>query len=105
LNVSTVHGRGEVLDLRGRLIPIHRLHQRFGIPHDAQQPWEGIVVIVEHGGKVSALMVDEMISKQEVVIKNLGAFMQKLPGVAGGAILGDGAIALILDPTSLLMAA
>lgn len=104
-NISTVHGRGELLDLRGRLIPIHRLHQRLGIPHDAQHPWDGIVVIVEHGGKTSALLVDEMISKQEVVIKNLGAFMQNLPGVAGGAILGDGAIALILDPTSLLMAA
>jgi two-component system chemotaxis sensor kinase CheA len=46
-----------------------------------------------------------MVSKQEVVIKNLGAFMQGLPGVAGGAILGDGNIALILDPASLLQAA
>ncbi|MEO7414335.1 MAG: chemotaxis protein CheA [Opitutaceae bacterium] len=104
-NISTVHGRGEVLDLRGRLIPIQRLHRRFGIAHEAKQPWEGIVVIVEHAGKTSALLVDEMISKQEVVIKNLGAFMQNLPGVAGGAILGDGTIALILDPTSLLHAA
>jgi two-component system chemotaxis sensor kinase CheA len=46
-----------------------------------------------------------MISKQEVVIKNLGSFMQGLPGVAGGAILGDGNIALILDPASILQAA
>jgi two-component system chemotaxis sensor kinase CheA len=103
--ISTVHGQGEVLDLRGRLIPIHRLHQRFGIPHDAEQPWDGIVVIVEHSGRVSALLVDEMVSKQEVVIKNLGAFMQGLPGIAGGAILGDGSIALILDPGTLLQAA
>jgi len=50
-------------------------------------------------------LVDEMVSKQEVVIKNLGAFMQNLPGVAGGAILGDGNIALILDPATLLQAA
>ncbi|HEX2855071.1 MAG TPA: chemotaxis protein CheA [Opitutaceae bacterium] len=104
-NISLVHGRGEVLDLRGRLIPIHRLHQRFGIAHDAEHPSDGIVVIVEHSGKISALLVDEMVSKQEVVIKNLGAFMQNLPGVAGGAILGDGNIALILDPASLLSAA
>lgn len=104
-NISTVHGKGEVLDLRGRLVPVHRLHQRFGIPHQAENPWDGIVVIVEHSGKVSALLVDEMVSKQEVVIKNLGAFMQGLPGVAGGAILGDGNIALILDPGSLLQAA
>ncbi len=103
--ISTVHGRGEVLDLRGRLLPIHRLHRRFGIPHQAENPWDGIVVIVEHSGTVSALLVDEMVSKQEVVIKNLGAFMQSLPGVAGGAILGDGNIALILDPATLLQAA
>ncbi|HET7537886.1 MAG TPA: chemotaxis protein CheA [Candidatus Didemnitutus sp.] len=103
--ITTVHGQGEVLELRGKILPLHRLHRRFGIPADAQQPWDGIVVIVEHSGKVSALLVDEMVSKQEVVIKNLGAFMQGLPGVAGGAILGDGNIALILDPGSLLQAA
>jgi two-component system chemotaxis sensor kinase CheA len=101
-HVSTVHGQGEMLDLRGRFVPIHRLHRRFNISGEAANPWEGIVVIVESSGKVSALLVDEMVSKQEVVIKNLGAFMQNLPGVSGGAILGDGNIALILDPGSLL---
>ncbi len=104
-HVSTVHGQGEVLDLRGRFVPIHRLHRRFNITGEASNPWDGIVVIVESSGKVSALLVDEMVSKQEVVIKNLGAFMQNLPGVSGGAILGDGNIALILDPGSLLHAA
>jgi two-component system, chemotaxis family, sensor kinase CheA len=103
--ISTVHGRGEVLDLRGRFVPIHRLHRQFGIAGDATNPWDGIVVIVETSGRTSALLVDEMVSKQEVVIKNLGAFMQNLRGVAGGAILGDGNIALILDPGSLLNAA
>ncbi len=104
-SISTIHGQGEVLDLRGKFVPIHRLHQRFGLSSDSKNPWEGIVVIVENAGKVSALLVDEMVSKQEVVIKNLGGFMQNLPGVAGAAILGDGSIALILDPGSLLNAA
>jgi two-component system chemotaxis sensor kinase CheA len=103
--ITTVHGRGEVLELRGRILPLHRLHRHFGINADAQQPWDGILVIIEHSGKVSALLVDEMVSKQEVVIKNLGALMQGLPGIAGGAILGDGNIALILDPGTLLQAA
>jgi two-component system chemotaxis sensor kinase CheA len=103
--ISTVHGTGEVMELRGRILPLHRLHRRFNIPADAEKPWDGIVVIIEHSGRTSALLVDEMISKQEVVIKNLGAFMQGLPGVAGGAILGDGNIALILDPASILQAA
>jgi two-component system chemotaxis sensor kinase CheA len=107
-NIVTVQGCGEVLDLRGRMIPLHRLHRRFGIPARANEPWEGIVVIVEAGGKICALLVDEMISKQEVVIKNLGAFMQGISsaaGISGGAILGDGNIALILDPAALLHAA
>ncbi len=104
-NLSMVQGQGEVLDLRGRLLPVHRLSRCFKIPADAANPWDGIIVIVEHGGKAYALLVDEMVSKQEVVIKNLGAFMHGLPGVAGGAILGDGSIALIIDPGSLLKAA
>ncbi|MBK8477533.1 MAG: chemotaxis protein CheA [Opitutaceae bacterium] len=103
--VFTVQGRGEVLDLRGKIIPLHRLHEKFGIQPRAHNPAEGIVVVVELSGRTSGLLVDEMVSKQEVVIKSLGALMQGLPGVAGGAILGDGNIALILDPASLLSAA
>lgn len=103
--VFTVQGRGEVLDLRGKIIPLHRLHEKFGIEPKAHNPAEGIVVVVELSGRTSGLLVDEMVSKQEVVIKSLGALMQGLPGVAGGAILGDGNIALILDPASLLSAA
>ncbi len=103
--LSTVQGRGEVLDLRGKIIPLHRLHQKFGIEPKAHNPADGIVVVVESSGRTSGLLVDEMVSKQEVVIKSLGALMQGLPGVAGGAILGDGNIALILDPASLLSAA
>jgi len=101
---SSVHGRGELMDHRGRILPLHRLHRRFNISGAIEQPWEGIVVLVEANGKVAALLVDEMVSKQEVVIKNLGGFLQGLIGVAGGAILGDGNIALILDPASLFSA-
>ncbi len=98
---TTVHGRGEVLDHRGRILPLHRLHRRFNIAGAIETPWEGIVVIMETNGRVSALLVDEMVNKQEVVIKNLGAYLHGLAGVAGGAILGDGNIALILDPASI----
>jgi two-component system chemotaxis sensor kinase CheA len=103
--ISTIQGTGEVMELRGRIMPLHRLHRRFNIPADSEKAWEGIVVIIEHSGRTSALLVDEMISKQEVVIKSLGAYMQGLPGVSGGAILGDGNIALILDPGTILQAA
>jgi two-component system chemotaxis sensor kinase CheA len=103
--ISTIHGTGEVMELRGKIMPLHRLHRRFGIPADNEKPWEGIVVIIEHSGKTSALLVDEMLSKQEVVIKNLGSYLHGLSGVSGGAILGDGNIALILDPVAILQAA
>ncbi len=99
--LSTIQGSGEVIDHRGHILPLHRLHRRFGIQGAVENPCEGIVVIIELGGRVYALLVDELLNKQEVVIKNLGAYLQNLPGVAGGAILGDGTIALILDPASL----
>ncbi len=101
----TVHGRAEALDLRGKILPLFRLHRQFSIPGAIERPSDGIVVVVEVSGKQRALLVDEMLSKQEVVIKNLGAFMRRIPGVSGGAILGDGNIALILDPFSLFQAA
>jgi len=102
--ISTVHGRGEVLDHRGRFLPIQRLNRRFLIPGGIENPTEGIIVILETSGTLTALLVDEMVSKQEVVIKNLGGMLAKLPGISGGAILGDGNIALILDPSSLFAA-
>ena len=103
--ISAVPGRGEMLDHRGRVLPIERLNRKFRIPGAIENPAEGILLLVETSDKVTALLVDEMVSKQEVVIKTLGGFLTDLPGIAGGAILGDGNIALILDPTSLFAAA
>ena len=48
----TVHGTGEALDLRGKILPLHRLHRQFSIPNAVENPWEGIVVIVEVSGKI-----------------------------------------------------
>lgn len=99
--ITKIQGRAEVLDMRGKTVPITRLHERFSIATDITDLTAGILVIIESFGKPYGLLVDEMISKQEVVIKSLGSMMQGLPGVAGGAILGDGSIAIILDPASL----
>ena len=102
--LASVQGRGEVIDHRGKILPLHRLHRRFEIAGAVEDPTQGIVVMIEVGNKTYALLVDELLNKQEVVIKNLGAYLQDRPGVAGGAILGDGTIALILDPASLCAA-
>ena len=92
---STVHGRGENLLVRGELVPIIRLYEVFGVPSTYTDPCEAIVVVVENEGRRRALMVDELLGKEEVVIKNLGGL--DVPGVAGGTILGDGRVGLILD--------
>lgn len=94
-NYSTVHGRGENLLVRGELVPIIRLYEIFGVPSTNTDPCDAIVVVVENEGRRRALMVDELLGKEEVVIKNLGGL--DVPGVAGGTILGDGRVGLILD--------
>lgn len=99
--IKTMQNNLEILDLRGQSIPILHLHKRFGIPNAITDPSESIIVILETMGRPIGLMVDAMIGKQEVVIKSLGSALRNLPGIAGGAILGDGNIALILDPASL----
>ncbi len=100
--IKTLQNNVEVLNLRQQSIPILRLHQKFNIPNAVTDATNGIVVILETLGRPFALLVDAMIGKQEVVIKSLGNALNNLPGIAGGAILGDGNIALILDPTTLV---
>jgi two-component system, chemotaxis family, sensor kinase CheA len=99
--ISTVHGRHEMAMVRGTLIPLIRLHQRFHVKPRHEHPWESLLIVAESGTKLFCLMVDELIGKQEVVIKSLGESMRNIAGVAGGAILGDGRVGLILDPEGL----
>src|SRR5579864_680486 len=95
--ISTIRGREEMAMVRGTLLPLIRLHRRFGIDPRFENPWDSLLIVSENGGKQFCLMVDELIGKQEVVIKSLGEAMRNITGVAGGAILGDGRVGLILD--------
>ena len=65
-------------------------------PHDA------LFICIEGEGRRCALMVDELLGQQQVVIKSLGQSMGHIPGVSGGSILGDGCVGLILDAGGLL---
>jgi two-component system, chemotaxis family, sensor kinase CheA len=95
--VFTVEGRHEMVLVRGALLPVTRLYQHFGVtPRSTDLP-QSVVVVAETGDKRVCVMVDELIGKQEVVIKGLGETFKQVTGVAGGAILGDGRVALILD--------
>ncbi|MCC6243374.1 MAG: chemotaxis protein CheA [Gemmatimonadaceae bacterium] len=95
--LSTVVGRGEVVLLRGELMPILRLHRLFDVPDAVESPMDGLLMIVGDGTRRTALLVDDLLGQQQVVAKTLGSAMGKVPGVSGGAILGDGRVGLILD--------
>lgn len=95
--VSTVQGRGEMVMVRNRLLPLIRLYRSLGVSARNESPEESMLIVAESEGHRFVLMVDDFIGKQEVVIKSLGASLRNTPGVAGGAILGDGRVGLILD--------
>lgn len=100
--LSTVHGKGELVDVRGRLIPLLRLNDFLDVKADQVDPTRAVVVVIESDGAERCVLVDEVLGKQEVVIKSLGDTFQTNPLLAGAAILGDGRIGLILDAHALV---
>ena len=100
--VSTVHERGEMVTVRGRQTPVLRLGRFLGATSKITRPEDGIIVVVESGDTARGLLVDELIGKQEVVIKSLGPAFEHQNLAAGGAVLGDGWVALILDVDTLV---
>jgi two-component system, chemotaxis family, sensor kinase CheA len=96
-SLSTVAGRGELVMLRGKLMPIFRLHRLFGIHSALEDPAQALLVVVGDEDRRCALLVDELLGQQQVVAKSLSRAVGKIPGVSGGAILGDGQVGLILD--------
>lgn len=99
--LSTVPGGGEMVMVRGSLLPVLRLYLRFGVEPTSSEPSSGVLVVVESARKKFCVLVDELVGKQEVVIKSLGETFKHVTGVAGGSILGDGRVALILDVEAL----
>lgn len=95
--VFTVEGKGEMVMVRGRLLPLVRLAERLGVEGRSREVSDGLVIVGESGSRVFCLLVDELAGKQEVVIKSLGPAFREARGFAGGAILGDGRVGLILD--------
>ena len=101
-SLSTVAGRGEMVLVRGELLPIFRLYELFDVSGAATDPGEALLVIIQGEGQRCALMVDELLGQQQVVVKSLGQSLGQIPGVSGGAILGDGRVGLILDAGGLV---
>ncbi len=95
--LNTVQGKGEMVMVRNTLLPVVRLEDSLHVLGSGKPSQEGLMIVAETEGKRFVLLVDEFIGKQEVVIKSLGTSLKNTSGVAGGAILGDGRVGLILD--------
>lgn len=101
-DIKTVAGQGQVLHIRNEYLPVVALHELFSIPTAINHPCEGILVLVEADWGRFAMQVDNLVSQQQVVMKNLESNYRKVDGILGATILGDGRVALILDVTAML---
>jgi len=93
----TVEGRDEMVLVREQLLPVVRLNQRLNIDCESKSPKDGLLVVIESETKRYCMLVDDLVGKQEVVIKALGETFKDVSGVSGCAVLGDGRVGLILD--------
>jgi two-component system chemotaxis sensor kinase CheA len=101
-DISTVHNRGEMFSLQRNLIPLFRLDGLFRIGSAVQEQNHALVVVVEDEEHQAGLLIDELIGRQQVVVKTLGEAMRDIRGISGGAILPNGRVGLILDVAGLV---
>ena len=98
--IKTINGR-EVLHLRDRVLPLIRLAQEFDIPTDANRE-RFYVVVAALGDRRVGVVVDELRSQEEVVIKSIWDYLETVKGVSGATITGEGKVVLILDTSELV---
>jgi two-component system chemotaxis sensor kinase CheA len=100
--VNRVTGKGELYKIRDEYVPIIRLTNVFNVDGGIEDLEAGLLVIVDCEDYKVGLFVDELLAQQQVVIKSLETNFRKVKGIAGATILGDGAVALILDIPGLM---
>ena len=88
--------------IRGSILPMFRLYRLFNATPTTEDPTQALLVIVQDDESRCCLLVDELLGQQQVVIKSLGDALGSVPGISGGAILGDGNVSLILDIPGLI---
>ncbi|WP_042283926.1 chemotaxis protein CheA [Citrobacter sedlakii] len=94
-------GGERVLEVRGEYLPLVELWKVFDVEGAKTEATQGIVVILQSGGRRYALLVDQLIGQHQVVVKNLESNYRKVPGISAATILGDGSVALIVDVSAL----
>lgn len=95
--VLTLGHRGELLDVRGEILPLVRLRRICGVPGPEPAAEDSRVVVVESAGKKTALVVDEVITEQQIVVKPIAPGLGDTDFLSGAAILSDGRVGLILN--------
>jgi two-component system chemotaxis sensor kinase CheA len=100
--VKTVGGANRVVRVREQYMPVIDLEGVFDVPRETVADGNGIMVIVEAEGGRVAVLVDELLGQQQVVVKNLESNYRKVTNVSGATIMGDGRVALILDVGALV---
>ncbi len=100
--VKTIGGSGRVVEVRDEYMPVIELEKVFQVPRFDWEHNSGIMVVVEAESGRVALLVDELLGQQQVVVKNLETNYRKVNDVSGATIMGDGRVALILDVGSLV---
>ena len=100
--IKQISGRGELYPFENDYIPILRLYQLFNIESTMAESAQGLLVVVEENGQKVALFVDDILSQQQVVVKDLAIHYRKVLGFAGATILGHNKVALILDVSGLI---
>jgi two-component system chemotaxis sensor kinase CheA len=103
--VRTIGGSGRVVDVRDEYLPVVDLEQVFQVPRFDFDKSTSIMVVVEAEGGRIALLVDELLGQQQVVVKNLESNYRKVDDISGATIMGDGRVALILDIGALVRGA
>lgn len=91
----------EMIMIRGQCYRILRLHRLFNISTDVTRVHEGILIMAESDNKTICIFADELLGEQQVVVKGLPGYINKVKGLAGCTILGNGDISLILDVAQL----
>jgi two-component system chemotaxis sensor kinase CheA len=94
--LHTLPGHGDTLRVREEYLPVMHLGKLFP-PKNPREQAAAIAVIVETDGSRAALLVDELVGQQQVVVKSLETNFRRVPGLAGATVMGDGSVALILD--------
>jgi len=101
--IRRVHGGIRMVDYRDSVIPLLSLSTLFDCPNYSDMEEEEVeIIIVRKGDRIAALAIDDFIGQSEIVLKPLGSYLKNAPGFSGATILGDGQVALIIDPNALL---